>query len=263
MDNLDSEFESAPTVGSDPTIGSAPTVGSAPRPREGESVPVQTSPNVGTDSVENEVISNSNRASIEENVEVNSGNKKKRRSPAWDHFVEIYIGGKRKAECPDCKKVLGGESKNGTKHLLDHMKICLHKKQKTMKQSLLNPTTSNDGSMKLGTYTFDQDQAREELAKMIVLHEYPLRMVEHVGFRRYSHALQPLFRVVSRNTIKSDIFRIFEYERDQTMKLLESNASRIALTTDMWTSSNKKKGFMAITSHFIDTSWKLQSRLVR
>ncbi|KAG6479452.1 hypothetical protein ZIOFF_062918 [Zingiber officinale] len=88
-------------------------------------------------------------------------------------------------------------------------------------------------------------------------------MVNHVGFKRYSYALQPIFKVVSRNTIKIDIMKIFEYERNKTMKLLDLNASRIALTTDMWTASNQKRGFMAITSHFIDVSWKLQSRLVR
>ncbi|KAH6806143.1 hypothetical protein C2S51_030974 [Perilla frutescens var. frutescens] len=47
------------------------------------------------------------------------------------------------------------------------------------------------------------------------------------------------------------------------MSILESNKSRIAITSDMWTSSNQKKGYMAITAHFIDNSWKLQSRIVR
>ncbi|KAG6471835.1 hypothetical protein ZIOFF_069282 [Zingiber officinale] len=190
------------------------------------------------------------------------GTKRKCRSIAWDHFEKKLIGGKWKAICNDCKKALGGDTKNGTKHLLDHMKICLHKKQKTIQQSLLQPAKSNDGIMQLGTYHFNQDQARTELANMIILHEYPLSMVDHVGFRRYSHALQPIFKVVSRNTIKTDIMKIFEYERNKTMKLLDSNASRIALTTDMWTASNQQRGFMAITSHFIDVSWKLQSRLV-
>ncbi|XP_042386507.1 zinc finger BED domain-containing protein RICESLEEPER 2-like [Zingiber officinale] len=125
------------------------------------------------------------------------------------------------------------------------------------------PTKSNDGTTQLGTYHFNQDQARAELANMIILHEYPLYMVDHVGFRRYFYALQPIFKVVSRNTIKTDIMKIFEYERNKTMKFLDLNASRIALTTDMWTASNQKRGFMAITSHFIDVSWKLQSRLVR
>ncbi|KAG6522072.1 hypothetical protein ZIOFF_019206 [Zingiber officinale] len=191
------------------------------------------------------------------------GTKRKCRSIAWDHFEKKLIGGKWKAICNDCKKTLGGDTKNGTKHLLDHMKICLHKKQKTIQQSLLQPAKSNDRTMQLGTYHFNQDQARTELANMIILHEYPLSMVGHVGFRRYSHALQPIFKVVSQNTIKTDIMKIFEYERNKTMKLLDSNASRIALTIDMWTTSNQQRGFMAITSHFIDVSWKLQSRLVR
>ncbi|XP_073276687.1 zinc finger BED domain-containing protein DAYSLEEPER-like isoform X2 [Primulina huaijiensis] len=117
--------------------------------------------------------------------------------------------------------------------------------------------------MMLGTYHFNQDHGREELANMIILHEYPLSMVDHVGFKRYSYTLQPLFKIVSRNTVKNDIMKIFEHERDKTMKLLDSNSSRIALTTDMWTSNNQKRGFMAITSHFIDASWKLQSRLLR
>ncbi|XP_073281233.1 zinc finger BED domain-containing protein DAYSLEEPER-like isoform X1 [Primulina huaijiensis] len=191
------------------------------------------------------------------------GNKRKFRSPAWDHFEMKLIGGKWKAICNGCKKSLGGESKNGTRHLLDHIKTCLHKKQKTIKQSLLHPTKSNDETTMLGTYHFNQDHGREELSNMIILHEYPLSMVDHMGFRRYSYTLQPLFKVVSRNTVKNDIMKIFEQERDKTMKLLDSNASRIALTIDMWTSNNQKRGFMAITSHFIDASWKLQSRLLR
>ncbi|TXG49073.1 hypothetical protein EZV62_024948 [Acer yangbiense] len=74
--------------------------------------------------------------------------------------------------------------------------------------------------------------------------------------------VQPLFTVVSRNTIKNDILKIYDYKRSKTMQLLERNDSMIAITTDMWT-SNKKKGFMAVSAHFIDESWKLQSRILR
>ena len=48
---------------------------------------------------------------------------------------------------------------------------------------------------------------------MIVLHKYPLTMVDHVGFRKYSNTLQPLFKMVSRNTIKYDILKIYDYEK--------------------------------------------------
>jgi hypothetical protein len=48
---------------------------------------------------------------------------------------------------------------------------------------------------------------------MIVVHEYPLSMVDHVGFRRFCAALQLLFKVVSRNTIKKDILDMYEVQR--------------------------------------------------
>ncbi|KAK3016039.1 hypothetical protein RJ639_007682 [Escallonia herrerae] len=115
----------------------------------------------------------------------------------------------------------------------------------------------------LGNYTFDQKFARKKLGSMIILHEYPLSIVDHMGFRRYSSALQPLFKVPTRNTIKNDIMKIYDHERVQTMKLLEEVRSRIAITTDLWTSGNQKKGFMAVTSHFIDEDFVLQSRLLR
>jgi hypothetical protein len=88
-------------------------------------------------------------------------------------------------------------------------------------------------------------------------------MVEHIGFREFCASMQPLFKVVSRNTIKNDIMKIYNSEKENTMKLLSKNQSRIAITTDMWTSSNQNKGYMTVTAHFIDDLWTLQSRLVR
>ncbi|TXG69528.1 hypothetical protein EZV62_004463 [Acer yangbiense] len=43
----------------------------------------------------------------------------------------------------------------------------------------------------------------------------------------------------------------------------ERNKGRIAITTDMWTCNNQRKRFMAITTHFVDNEWALQSRIIR
>ena len=116
-----------------------------------------------------------------------------------------------------------------------------------------------EGKRKLETYTFDPEIARRKLARMIILHEYPLSIVEHVGFRDFSQSLQPLFKMVSHNTIKGDILKIYNYKRVKTMKMIEKNRSKIAFTTDMWTSSNQKRGYMVVTAHFIDGLWRLQN----
>ncbi|KAG5521724.1 hypothetical protein RHGRI_034071 [Rhododendron griersonianum] len=130
-------------------------------------------------------------------------------------------------------------------------------------QVLTNNFMSKDRPPLLISYSFDHGTARKELAHAIIMHEYPLSIVDHVGFKRYSNALQPLFKVPCRNTMKSEIFKIYEHHRGKTLSMVVSNASRLAITTDMWTSSNQKKGFMAVTAHFIDDSWTLQSRILR
>ncbi|KAL8541599.1 hypothetical protein ACS0TY_002751 [Phlomoides rotata] len=125
------------------------------------------------------------------------------------------------------------------------------------------PKKDTGGKFSVGTYTFNEEIVRKDLASMIVLHEYSLSMVEHFGFHRFLSSLQPLFKVVSRNTVKNDIMKIYEFEKTKTMRIIEKNTSKIAITTDTWTTSNQKKGYMAITAHFIDETWKLRSRIIR
>ncbi|KAF7802170.1 zinc finger BED domain-containing protein RICESLEEPER 2-like [Senna tora] len=48
-----------------------------------------------------------------------------------------------------------------------------------------------------------------------------------------------------------------------SMKIVDKMERRVALTTDLWIASNQKKGFMAITVHYIDDKWAMQSRILR
>ncbi|KAK3222265.1 hypothetical protein Dsin_009290 [Dipteronia sinensis] len=142
--------------------------------------------------------------------------KRKLKSVVWNHFSKQKIKGLDKAVCNYCKKKLAGSSRAGTMHLHDHFRICPLRKNKDINQSLLNLNKSTDGKISIETYSFDQDYARHELANMIILHEYPLSMVEHRGFRTFVNSLHPLFPHVSRNTIKKDILRIYEVEKSKT-----------------------------------------------
>jgi hypothetical protein len=98
---------------------------------------------------------------------------------------------------------------------------------------------------------------------MICVHEYPLSMVDHIGFRRFCAALQPLFKVMYRNTMKKDILDMYELQRKSLVNYLQQCESRIAVTTDMWTANHQRKGYMSVTIHFIDGDWKLKSFLLR
>ncbi|GMP35220.1 hypothetical protein CsSME_00007759 [Camellia sinensis var. sinensis] len=152
-----------------------------------------------------------------------------------------------------------------TTHLRDHCNICqVWKAMESMNEKLQSPSLAKgEGKRKLEAYIFDQEFARKELANIIIMHEYSLSIVEHVRFKRYSYALQPLYKMVSRNIIKSNILKIYDFEKMKTLKMIEQNKSRVVVMIDMWTSSNQKREFMVITTHFIDDYWKLQSRIVR
>uniref|UniRef100_A0A7N2KRW2 Uncharacterized protein n=1 Tax=Quercus lobata TaxID=97700 RepID=A0A7N2KRW2_QUELO len=191
----------------------------------------------------------------------------KYKSIVWNHFKRKRVDEKDKAECNYYKKLLVRGSNYGTKYLHDLVKICPRRKFqdiRDMNQKILARDQNKVDSMaSVNAYNFDQNVSRNELARMIILHEYPLSIVDHIGFKKYSTSLQPLFRMVSRNTIKKDILSIYEKEREKSKHEIDKNQGRISITTDMWTSQNKRRGFMVVTTHFIDGLWRLQSRVMR
>ena len=122
---------------------------------------------------------------------------------------------------------------------------------------------ASDRKASMRKYSFNAELSKDDLAKMITIHDYPLSIVEHYGFRKYSEGLQPLFRVPCRATTESDIIKIYETQSGYTLRCLEENESRIVLTSDTWTSSNQMKCYMEITTHYIDANWSLQNRIIR
>jgi hypothetical protein len=127
----------------------------------------------------------------------------------------------------------------------------------------LKLSKTQDGSVLVEKYVFDQGVARKELALIICVHEYPLSIVDHVGFRRFCAALQPLFKVVSRKTIRKDILDMYQVQKLSMVKQFEQQQSHITVTTDMWTANHQKKGYMTVTVHYVDESWNLKSYLLR
>ncbi|KAL6312943.1 hypothetical protein AAG906_022723 [Vitis piasezkii] len=152
--------------------------------------------------------------------------KRKLTSIVWNDFEKVIIDGQDYAICKHCKSKLKADSKNGTKHL---------------HQQLLAVERKGYGKVQIGGFTFDQDISRE---------------------KDFASSLQPLFKMVSCNTIKDDIMKIYEFEKGKMSSYLEKLETRMAITTDMWT-SNQKKGYMAITVHYIDESWLLHHHIVR
>jgi len=79
--------------------------------------------------------------------------KRKVRSVVWNDFKIVKVSGDVKAQCKHCHKQLGGSSRNGTKHLHDHLWICtlrkikLNSQNKTLAQSALRFSSQEGGNI--------------------------------------------------------------------------------------------------------------------
>ena len=173
----------------------------------------------------------------EEDEDEDTSRKRKTTSDVWERFTRKKVNGKFKAQCHHCSKLYLGDSSQGTTHLRNHLAKCLQLKFKNIRnmrqQVLIRQQNKVDGTMSLNAYQFDQNIVRNNLARMIILHEYPLSIVDHNGFREFVKSLQRLFKLISRNTLKSDILKIYNNEREKALKMTNNNGSRMTITTDM------------------------------
>lgn len=91
---------------------------------------------------------------------------------------------------------------------------------------------------------------------MIIVHEYPFRIVEHELFNKLLKILNPLFEKVLRVTIRNHCMKLFDTEKKKLKDSLVS-VDRISLTADLWT-SNQTVGYMCLTGHYLDSEWRLR-----
>jgi hypothetical protein len=52
-------------------------------------------------------------------------------------------------------------------------------------------------------------------------------------------------------------------EKKRALQYMAASKSRVAITSDMWTSNNQNRGYMAITAYFIDDNWTLRNIIMR
>src|ERR1044072_7481538 len=238
---------------------------------EGSSNPTQESTFQPTPEVSSnptpEVPTETNSAQVAQDADLEIVAPSKRlRSDVWQHFRRIKLGVQNKAQCLYCKTNLSAVNTNGTSHLRAHTNRCTQRKVQTRDHDKGQPFITPkifQGKQEMGIGNYNPENTKKEIAHAIIMHDYPLSIVDHIGFRRILTSLQPLFRTPSRNTIKKEILKVYDFERECAMKMLERHDGRVAITSDMWTSGNQKRGYMAVTAHYIDGSWTLQNRLLR
>ncbi|KAH6775530.1 hypothetical protein C2S52_013091 [Perilla frutescens var. hirtella] len=116
-------------------------------------------------------------------------------------------------------------------------------------------------TINLASVKFDQDRSRLDLARMIMLHGYPLAMVNHVGFKIFVKNLQPLFVVNNNGAIELDCLTIYGKEKQKLYEAIRHFHGRISLAVDMW-GSHESAEYMCLTANYIDDDWRLQKKML-
>lgn len=197
----------------------------------------------------------------------------------WEHFtVEAVGSGCARACCKRCKQTFAystGTKVLGTSHLKRHLARGTCPKNQADDKNQITPYTPGTkadgtpeqprkryrGGPSIPSIAFDQDQCRLDLAKMIILHEYPLHMVEHPAFVTFVQNLQPQFKMVSCGDVEGDILSIYQKEKQSLLQLVGAIPGRVSLTLELWTSS-QTLDYICLTGHFIDSDWKMHRQVL-
>ena len=108
---------------------------------------------------------------------------------------------------------------------------------------------------------FDMLKMRERITHWLTMNEHPFTIVEEEGFNLMIKWGIPQWTSVSRHTIRTDSFKVYDFEKKKLKALLKM-VDRISLTTNLWQSGPQRIEYMVLTAYFMDLDWKLQNRVL-
>jgi hypothetical protein len=210
--------------------------------------------------------------------------RRKKKSPVWEHFTIEPVPGDiqcQRACCNLCKGTFAystGAKIAGTSHLKRHITLgscpMIKNQERKMALNSAGGMTDNDGEgtaerptkrryryTGFANATFDQDRSSSYLAKLIILHDYPLHIVQQPAFTALTESLQPRFRVADVDTMEGEVYAVYQKGKESLLQSLSSMPGRISLTIGLWTTS-QTLGYVSLAGQFIDTDWKVHRRML-
>jgi hypothetical protein len=137
-----------------------------------------------------------------------------KRADCWKYFKVVEVQSKKKfgkmvtkAKCKFCYKLYVYQPRGPTSQLNRHLDKCTAYQNKlaNAKSKVAQGTISfalDDGSLVVNPTEYDHDHTRNLIAKMIIVHEYSLRMVEHRWFNILMKWMNNSYESIGRKTIK-------------------------------------------------------------
>ncbi|KAJ1690624.1 hypothetical protein LUZ63_014779 [Rhynchospora breviuscula] len=191
-------------------------------------------------------------------------------SEVWAHFTKGSKDddGSFDASCNYCGKQYKQGNQRSTSSLWHHFKRGCKKvpRSKRVKpeavQRLLQAGSATEAGPNPTVWKFDQARSRKNFGKMVIAHDYPFNCATHHYLKVFASDLQPLFKMVSRTTVRADCLSIYEEEKVALYEFFSKLDCRFSFKSDLWTNKGRDRGFMALTCHYIDDAWNLRKRVI-
>jgi hypothetical protein len=138
----------------------------------------------------------------------------------------------------------------------------------TLRRHLLNIHNSvyisnNSQPKQITPYTLaKQSHITTKLAEWITVDLQPFSTIEQAEFKQFIYTLDPRYVLPCRQTIKQEVNSLFSERRTNIQSELNGFTTKVALTTDIWTSNYNHTAFLGITLHYIDGDWQLKKCLL-
>lgn len=102
-------------------------------------------------------------------------------------------------------------------------------------------------------FQFDSEKSHHYFLQFIVANNHSFSLGKEAAFRLFVASLQPLYRPLSRTSVKDKLMSTFIDARAKVTATLQE--AKVALTIDLWTSPNKL-AFMGITASYLTKDFK-------
>ncbi|XP_035981203.1 zinc finger BED domain-containing protein 1-like [Fundulus heteroclitus] len=178
-------------------------------------------------------------------------------SKVWEYFT--LNKSKKCVNCTICKSDMAWHG--STTVMMQHLKrkhvgvldeegsSTAGKKQQTMRGFLMGNASCTPQQAAVLT---------DSILNMLVTDMRPLSMVEDEGFTKMIHTLNPGYTLPSRTHFTKLMERKYEETFKKVKTAINTNNSKLALTTDIWTSV-ATEAYLGVTCHYITDDWDMQS----
>ncbi|GJV57986.1 zinc finger BED domain-containing protein RICESLEEPER 2 [Tanacetum coccineum] len=171
-----------------------------------------------------------------------------RKGDVWSNYdMCIMIDGVEKARCKKCMKFYNPAS-NTT--LRTHKNGCNAVSQNDTSQG----TIGADGQV----FIFDNDAVRLDFTKFVIQQALPFNHFDNVKLTEIiKRRLQPRYQHVSRTTLRSDAFKLWETAKKDIIDGFRDYKYGVSITTDTWTAPHgTANSYLAVTAHWFNPeSW--------